>query len=39
MLNYISNSVEHNETIVFIHGIASTSETPGIPSNLTAKVV
>ena len=26
MLNYISNSVEHNETIVFIHGIASTSE-------------
>ena len=27
MLNYISNSVEHNETIVFIHGIASTSET------------
>ena len=27
MLNYISNSVENNKTIVFIHGIASTSET------------
>jgi len=27
MLNFISNSIENKKTIVFIHGIASTSET------------